>query len=197
MSRSGFGALRRLGFTAILAATAAACSPASNALPTALPAAQPSAQAIAGPAAGAASALPSGALTDPGQAWPAFAACLRAHGAEIADPEVDDNGDPVWADPDALKAGMTPQIQAACGPIVALIRQAGSGRSRATYTYESELANAACMRQRGVPDWPDPDPNLAGGMPEGFDKADPTVYAALVACEHVLVEAAASPSPAP
>lgn len=196
MSRAGSGALRRLGFAAMLAATAAACAPAQNALPTALPVAQPSAQASAGPAGGAESALPSGALTDPAQAWPAFAACLRAHGLQVADPEVDDNGDPVWATD--IKQGMTNKIQADCAPTIAGVSDTKDGRHRPTYTYESELANAACMRDHGLTNWPDPDPNnLAAQMPPGFDKADPSVYAALVACEHVLVEATASPSPAP
>jgi hypothetical protein len=54
------------------------------------------------------------------------------------------------------------------------------------------------MRDHGLADWPDPDANdLEGGMPPGYDKADPTVYAGLVACERLLVETTASPSPAP
>jgi hypothetical protein len=197
MSRPGLGALRRLGFAAILAATAAACSPAQDTLPTALPVAQPSAQAAAAPTGGAASALPSGALTDPAQAWPAFAACLRAHGLQAADPELDDNGDPIWAGD--IKEGITRQIEADCGPVIAALEKNGvDGRNRPGYTYASELAHATCMREHGLPDWPDPNlDDREGGMPEGYDKADPTVYAGLVACERLLVEQAASPSPTP
>ncbi len=75
-------------------------------------------------------------------------------------------------------------------------RPEATGRNRPTFTFESELANAACMRTHGFPTWPDPISTTdAGSMPEGFDKADPAVRAALIACESVLVETTASPSP--
>jgi len=192
MSRSGAGALPSLSLAALLAAMVVACSPVANALPTA----QPTLVTNADPSADAASPLPSGPLTDPAGAWPAYAACLRSHGLQVDDPEVDGNGDPVWATD--IKRGMTRKIDADCGPIIAALTKTGDSRHRTPNTYESELAHAACMREHGLTDWPDPDPNKpGGGMPEGYDKADPTVYAGLVACEHVLVEATASPSPAP
>ena len=50
--------------------------------------------------------------------------------------------------------------------------------------------------KHGFPTWPDPISTTdAGRMPEGFDKADPAVLAALNACESILVETTASPSP--
>jgi hypothetical protein len=143
--------------------------------------------------------LPSGAITDPFVAWPAFAACLRAHGLQIADPEVDANGDPHWGDD--LKKNITDAIRADCSPIIAAIDEGGTvkggSRSRHTYSFESEVAHAECMREQGLANWPDPNPNDSGGvMPPGFDKADPTVRAALIACEPLLIETTASPSPA-
>ena len=142
--------------------------------------------------------MPSGAITDPFVAWPAFAACLRAHGLQVADPEVDASGNPQWADD--LKANITDAIRAECAPIIAAVDEGGTlkgGRRSATYSFDSEIAHAACMREHGLANWPDPNPNETGGMPEGFDKADPTVLAALSACESLLVETTASPSPAP
>jgi hypothetical protein len=175
-----------------LGAATAACDQAANALPTALP-------GVNGPAPSAAAAepsgaLPSGALTDPAEAWPAFAACLRAHGANVADPVLDRNGDPQWAG--EIKQYMTAPVQAACQPILAALESQGDKPNRPTFTFESELAFAGCMREHGFPTWPDPISTTdAGSMPEGFNKEDPAVFAALDACNHVLVETAASPSP--
>ena len=191
MSRPGTRARLRLGFTAFLTAAVVACSPSANALPTA----QPTAATGQSPSGDAASPLPSGALTDPAEAWPAYAACLRSHGLQVADPEVDDNGDPVWATD--IKQGMSRKIDSDCAPTIAALTKNDDRRNRPSYTYESELAHAACLREHGLPDWPDPDPdNREGRMPDGYDKADPTVYAGLVACEHLLMELTASPSPA-
>jgi hypothetical protein len=137
----------------------------------------------------------SGASTDPAQAWPAFAACLRAHGANVADPVLDKNGDPQWAG--EIKQFMTEPVRAACQPIIAGLEGQKDGRNRPAFTLESELAFAACIREHGFPTWPDPVSTTdAGRMPEGFDKQDPAVFAALEACNWVLVEMTASPSPA-
>jgi hypothetical protein len=208
MPRSAAGAFRILIFAMLLVAAFAACSPAANALPTALPTALPVAAGSAGPAAsapradasgGPASPLPSGALTDPAEAWPAYAACLRSHGIQVADPVVDVNGDPEWTSGGDIKKLITPKIAADCGPIIAAVTETNGAndRPRRSYSYDSQVAHAACMREHGLAEWPDPDPNdLAAGMPPGYDKRDPKVYAGLVACEHLLVEVTASPSPA-
>jgi hypothetical protein len=196
--------VRILTLALTVAAAAAACTPAANGLPTAsgLPTALPGASAAA-PAAAAAGpseavasgAVPSGASTDPAQAWPAFAACLRAHGANVADPVLDKNGDPQWAG--EIKQFMTEPVRAACQPIIAGLEGQKDGRNRPAFTLESELAFAACIREHGFPTWPDPVSTTdAGRMPEGFDKQDPAVFAALEACNSVLVEMTASPSPA-
>jgi len=183
--------VRILTLALSLAAATVACGTAGNGLPNALPSA-------GGPAPSGAEASPgadgSGALTDPAEVWPAFAACLRAHGANIADPVLDKNGDPQWAG--EIKQYMTEPVRAACQPILAGLEGQSDKPNRATFTFESELANAACMRTHGFPTWPDPISTTdTGSMPEGFDKADPAVRAALIACESVLVETTASPSP--
>jgi len=192
--------LRSLMLALGVAALTGGCNSAANALPTALPGVGESAApgADASGVANPSGALPSGAITDPAEAWPAFAACLRAHGANVADPEVDQNGDPHWGDD--LKRYMTEPIHAACKDIIAAIDEGGTskgGRVRPAFSYDSQLAHAECMRSHGFPTWPDPDANSDGwSMPEGFDKADPKVLAGLIACEPLLDEATASPSPA-
>jgi hypothetical protein len=198
MPRSYSRRIRILTLALSIAGAGAACDPAANALPTTLPAVGASADAgnDASGTGDPSGALPSGAITDPAVAWPAFASCLRAHGANVADPEVDANGDPHWGDD--LKQSITDQIRAGCEGIIAAVDEGGTlkgGRVRPVYSYESELAQAACMRTHGLPTWPDPDPDSAGSMPEGFDKEDQTVLSALIACESLLVESTASPSP--
>lgn len=176
----------------LIPATLVACSPAANALPTALPAADGSAALSPD---GSPSA--SGASTDPAVAWPAFAACLRAHGLQIPDPELGVNGEPQWADGVDLKSSITEAIQQACHPIVAGLQDVGPPRdAMKNYSFESRVAHAGCMRTHGLVDYPDPDPNEPdAGLPAGFQKSDQRVYNALVACEPLLIPMAASPSP--
>jgi hypothetical protein len=196
-----FRAVWNLAVALTLAVVVVACGGSGTALPTALPGTGGAAQASSAPPGSGGpvgSALPSGAITDPLIAWPAFAACLRSHGIQIADPEIDAKGDPHWADD--FKKLITDAISRACSPILAAIDEGGpasNGRPRTTFSFDSEIAHAACMREHGLVNWPDPNPNDSGGvMPPGFDKADPTVLAALIACERLLVETTASPSPA-
>jgi hypothetical protein len=179
----------------MLLGSVAACDSAANALPTALPGAGGAASVAPSGLGPDGSPLPSGTITDPNEAWPAFAACLRSHGLQIADPEVDANGDPHWGDD--LKAQMTDPIAQACGPVIAGITESGTGRRKPrTYSFESLVANAACMREHGLPDYPDPNPNTANqGLADGYDKGNPTVMAALIACEDILVETTPSASP--
>jgi hypothetical protein len=192
-------ALRTLVPALTLVVLAAACGPTANALPTALPAVEGSAPVGAAASGAAGSPIASGAITDPAQAWPAFAACLRSHGLQIADPELDANGNPTWTTPDDLKKLITEPIRADCGPIIAALTESGptKNESRPSFSFDSLVAHATCMREHGLTEWPDPNPDeLDGGMPPGYDKTDPTVLAALIACESRLIETTASPSPA-
>lgn len=139
-------------------------------------------------------AAPQGTVSsDPAVAWPAFAACLRAHGLDVPDPQLDQQGQPDFGTID-LKSMITPAIGEACLPIVAAVTSVKP--SAKSYTFDSLVAHAACLRSHGLPSYPDPDPNAASAqMAPGYDKADPTVNAALVACQGVLVAGSASPLP--
>jgi hypothetical protein len=188
--------VRTMFFVLMLLASVAACDSAADALPTALPGTGEAAS-TGSPGLGAdGSPLPSGAITDPNEAWPAFAACLRSNGMQIADPELDANGDPHWTGD--LKPRLTNAIAQACNPIIVGITESGTGRRQPrTYSFDSLLANAACMREHGLPDYPDPIPNAANqGLADGYDKGNQTVLAALIACEDTLVETTPSASPA-
>jgi hypothetical protein len=180
--------------TILLAAIAAACAPASAQLPTAAaPSAVPGASASSA-SAGSPGPAPSGVSADPAVAWPAFAACLRAHGADVPDPQIDSDGNPRFPANLDIKAILVaqPTTQQDCAPLLALVTETKGGSSH-SYSFESLLAHAACLREHGLPDYPDPNPNEEARLAPGYDKADPNVNAALVACQHVLVEGPASP----
>jgi len=191
---------RRAAAAILLALAVAGCNAADVGLPTALP-------GLSGPATGSTAPggtagedgspepAPSGVSTDPAVAWPAFAACLRAHGINVPDPVVDEQGEASWDTGIDFKSLMTRTTEHDCGPLIAALTKA-PGRRPHSYTFDSEVAHSACLRDHGLTRYPDPDPNDSGGLAPGYDKGDPTVYAALVACESVLVEQTASPSPA-
>ncbi|HEY4754384.1 MAG TPA: hypothetical protein VIH37_13960 [Candidatus Limnocylindrales bacterium] len=127
-------------------------------------------------------------------AWPAFAACLRAHGLQVPDPVLDSQGQPNFGSLD-LKSMITPAIATDCQPIVAGFR---ATKGLTNYSFQSLVAHAACLRQHGLSNYPDPDPNASEQhLAPGFDKSDPTVNRALVACHALLVEVSASASPQP
>jgi hypothetical protein len=169
----------------------AACAGSSPGLPTAQPA------AASGVPSGSSSPVASGSATtgssDPAVAWPAFAACLRAHGLDVADPEVDDQGEPHFASGVDLSTVVTPAIQQACSPTIAAVT---ANKAAKSYAFDSLVAHAACLRQHGLPNYPDPDPNaIEQRLAPGYSKADPTVNAAIIACAPLLIQATATPSP--
>jgi hypothetical protein len=185
---------------AVLGALVAACTGASPHLPTAGPGASggPSAAGVAGgsPAAstgaGQVQATGEPASSDPTVAWPAFAACLRAHGLNVADPQLDSAGNPDFGQLN-LQALITPDIDRDCSPLVARITAAKAAAKQ--YDFASLVLHAACLRAHGLPNYPDPDPNAqVQTLAPGYSKADPTVNAALIACKPLLVQVGPSPS---
>jgi hypothetical protein len=147
----------------------------------------------AGSAAPSGSNVPSGVSTDPAVAWPAFAACLRAHGLNVADPVLNDQGEAQFTPGLDLKTLVAPAIEQACSPLIAGVTGTKAGAK--SYDFDSLVAHAACLRQHGMPNYPDPDPNATvQQLAPGFSKADPVVNAALVACQSLLVQISPSPS---
>jgi hypothetical protein len=167
------------------------------ALPIAAPAGASASPATVATNSGESGPSPVGSASapsnDPAIAWPAFAACLRAHGIDVADPTIDDQGQPQFAPGVDLSSQVTSAIQAACGPIIAAVTATKVGK---TYAFDSLVAHAACLRQHGLPNYPDPDPNAAmQRLAPGYSKSDRTVNAALVACGPLLVQTSPSASP--
>ena len=133
--------------------------------------------------------------TDPAIAFPQYAAGLRAHGVQVADPHIDAQGQPVWSDPTAVKF-VSDAVDKACLQLLANLPgtvdrfgQQQQGRpDQATL-----LRFSQCMRDHGIAHFPDPD---AGGQIDiaqlGLAKNDPTLAAAQQACQSVF---GGAPSP--
>jgi hypothetical protein len=199
---------------ALLTLTLAACTQAASAdIPTArqnpatLPVDTDPAPAADLPVAGEseeAAAVDTDPATVPEEdAALAYARCIRA------------NGYPDWPDPDPdgrimlrRDAGMRmddPKLQAAMQACQDL-RPAGAGGGSAIMgaggigsgfaNEEQALAFARCMRENGVPDFPDPNPGgggimivPGGGAGSGLNSSDPRFQAAMQTCRTSVLEA--------
>jgi hypothetical protein len=125
------------------------------------------------------------------QDWLSYAACLRAHGANEPDPSFGQDGSPQWAiNPKTLPAAA---LQACQTNLQAL----SSGKS-APAPGAAQVAQmtryAQCMRQHGISDFPDPDPQTGQfnlqGTAVGGRKGDAGMQAAQQSCQQLLPAAA-------
>ncbi|MCW3819390.1 hypothetical protein ONA91_33600 [Micromonospora sp. DR5-3] len=108
-----------------------------------------------------------------------FAQCMREHGIDIPDPQ-DGGGVQI-----RLPEGTDPQqAQAATQQCKEYLPDGGEPQKADPQTVEQQRAYAQCMRNNGVPKFPDPDAN--GGIKidsnSGFDPGDPKVKAAQQTC---------------
>jgi hypothetical protein len=119
---------------------------------------------------------------DPAHVWLSFAACLRAHGANEPDPAFDQNGSPQWAvDPKTLP----PAATQACGSLVQSANLERPGAAPTAAQLAALTRYSQCLREHGVPDFPDPDP-LTGSYPTTGDPTrEPGWNAATRACQQL------------
>jgi hypothetical protein len=112
------------------------------------------------------------------RAWLGFAACMRAHGANLPDPSFDQSGNPQWS----VSPKQQPQAAfTACQSYLQAL-DVGGARPAPTAAQIAQLTRLAqCMRQHGVPNFPDPNPQT--GRFDGVDGNDPTIQAAGQACK--------------
>jgi hypothetical protein len=93
--------------------------------------------------------------------WREAAECIRAHGyPDFPDPEVADDGTVKLPEEVGRKLDGNREAQRACEPILARlpasVRQAMEGPTATPEEVAQLRRFAACMRQNGLPDWPDP-----------------------------------------
>ncbi|WP_307970474.1 hypothetical protein [Salinispora arenicola] len=121
-----------------------------------------------GTVAGTSSAAPS--KLGVAEAGRQFAQCMREHGVQIPDPELDENGafdmkveDPN-SDPTKIDAAMK-----ACQKYL----PGGGEMGKPNPEMLAQMRKMAeCMRANGVPDFPDPDPDSGGGVAIETDQMD-------------------------
>jgi hypothetical protein len=126
------------------------------------------------------------------QAWHNLAQCYRSHGLAVADPTVNDDGTSSWS----TSSGLPQEVKNAA-------RTIGKETCRAEYGALSSQALhppptqaqlhglvllARCMREHGIPDWPDPNSRGAfqlNARLQAFGKnGSPEGMRALRACSH-------------
>lgn len=110
----------------------------------------------------------------------AFAKCMREHGVDMPDPEI--NGEGIGI---SVPQGTDPQaVDAATQACKQYMPNGGEPPKLDPAQLEKNRAYAKCMRENGFPDFPDPDPESGGIALNGdqFDPRDPEFQAADKAC---------------
>ncbi|MFC7620195.1 hypothetical protein [Microlunatus sp. GCM10028923] len=111
----------------------------------------------------------------------AYAACMREHGIDMADPDPK-TGLPTVGDSVDPESAAFKEAHEACGDLLpGGIRGQGDDTELDAY-----LEFAQCMRKNGMPDFPDPQPGSGEGMFPGIDRNDPAFGKASEACQHLL-----------
>jgi hypothetical protein len=122
-----------------------------------------------------------------------FAQCMREHGVEMDDPGP--GGPNKIGDPDAATDEKTKAALDACRQYMP---NGGEMPKPNAQDLEQGYKHAQCIRDHGVPNFPDPDPD--GGMlspDSGVDPNDPTFKAADEACKALLPGAKGAPTGGP
>jgi hypothetical protein len=105
--------------------------------------------------------------------WQEFASCLRSHGAtHVPDPQVDDNGQATWPGLSEAEQQQEQQIVGdACDPILQKLppqAQPHANNQIANQDLATLRRWAQCMRQNGLPDFPDPSSDGVFSLPDRY-----------------------------
>jgi hypothetical protein len=141
---------------------------------------------VAGPAPGAAGSSTMSLQQRARTVWLQFAQCVRVHGTpSFPDPQVDSQGHANFGPSPQIKTEVS-QAQGACGSILKRLPPSVTHNAPVTAAQLHELTlMAGCMRQHGLPQWPDPQPDGVfhlAGTPYATAGRSPQVVAALHAC---------------
>jgi hypothetical protein len=157
--------------------------------------AAPPSLASAGGGSSSASPDPSAPATDDTQRGRQFAACMREHGIDMPDPEPADplGKRAVGGAIDQIVGADKQKLVAAMDACRHYLPKGGESGPLTPEQLERQRAFAACMRDNGVEDFPDPDPD--GGAIRDFvlDKDAPGIRDALETCRDTQPEPSGSP----
>jgi hypothetical protein len=112
----------------------------------------------------------------------AFTECMRDNGVDMADPDPD-TGQPEF-DPEVVGTEAFQTAMDACQELM----PAGVREPADPGELDQYQAFAECMRENGLPDFPDPQPGGEGGLfpNSGADRNSPEFQQATEACGHLL-----------
>lgn len=129
---------------------------------------------------------PDSTAADPGQRALRFARCLREHGVNVPDPDPGKPGQIPLGGPGTDQQKMQEAVQACrqFSPIGGSPPSADHPAGR-----EARLKFAACMREHGVENWPDPSAASGPVMIGPELTGDPDFESAAQACQPLLREA--------
>ena len=135
------------------------------------------------------SAGPAGAKDSERQALLDYARCMRENGIDMPDPKFEGGrvtmragGPGSNTNPDVMR-----KAQKACAKYQEAIKPPELSDAEAAENKKAALANAKCMRENGVPDFPDPQFDENGGaqirITKALDPEGPAFKKAIEACE--------------
>lgn len=133
------------------------------------------------------------AASDTEQAMLAFAQCMRDNGVpSFPDPVARPDGSFGFERPQGVPASTLDDALASCqSELQATGLGLGPAAQEDTDVQDGLLRFSRCMRENGVPEFPDPKPGsdlLSGlhGLFEGIDQGSPRVQRAIQSCESIL-----------
>jgi hypothetical protein len=156
---------------------------------TALLAAAVSACDSGAPDPSASSAAPVGSQQQISALAREYSQCMRNHGiANFPDPTISDGNVSYGGDDPSIKTAMGghPEAITACKSIQDRISQTGGKNWRPTAADMQKLLQfAKCVREHGVPEWPDPDADGKFTISPKLEDEDPQtrIYPAHAACK--------------
>ena len=125
-----------------------------------------------------------------------FAACMRAHGVPMHDPQFNADGGVTLSSGGPGETKISPATQRAaekaCRHFMRQVKPASASPAQQAEFRKRALDNARCMRSHGVPNFPDPQFGAGGqasikiGKRSGIDPRSPAFQRAQRACAKFL-----------
>jgi hypothetical protein len=126
-----------------------------------------------------------------------YARCMRDHGIDMPDPTFDADGrslqtGPDPADADDMKRGKFREAEQACKKYLDAIEPPELSEEQQQEFKDAALANARCMREHGIENFPDPtfgengEARIRLGRGSELDPEDPDFQEAQKACEDTM-----------
>jgi hypothetical protein len=122
-----------------------------------------------------------------------YARCMREHGVDVPDPTFDGGRSlQRGPDPEDTKSGKFREAEQACKKYTDAIEPPELSAEQQQEFREAALANARCMREHGIENFPDPtfgengEAKIRLDQGRGLDPEDPDFRAAMEACEDTM-----------